>query len=131
MNSYPRTTAAALVAVVAILLVAVLALRGTWQDTALTLDPSMTFPNEPTERFEIDQADTFVSVFHEGCNETYRYSVEESSDEIRVHAELKQQRDYNACLSIFEERLELEEPVGLRRIVDQATGQTLHPSSDQ
>ena len=68
-------------------------------------------------------------VFHDGCNETYQYSIEETADEIRVHAEVKRQSSYNDCLSVFQEQLDLDEPIGLRRIVDEATGETLRPSS--
>ncbi len=123
-----KTTVLILAAVVLSVVVA-LQLRGTWIGIGVTLEPSDTFTDQPSDELVIEPDATFVRVFHNGCNETYRYSVEETADEIWVLAEMRQQSSVNDCLAIFEERLELDQPIGRRQILDKATGEILLPAS--
>ena len=89
-----KTTVLILAAVVLSVVVA-LQLRGTWIGIGVTLEPSDTFTDQPSDELVIEPDATFVRVFHNGCNETYRYSVEETADEIWVLAEMRQQ---SSCL---------------------------------
>ena len=69
--------------------------------------------------------DTEVSVFHNGCDENYRYSTEEVENELRVTVEKEYREFENACLTSFSHTFELSEPLGNRRVVDAVSRQPL------
>ena len=90
-------------------------------------------PAQWEQRFRVESVsvnpdDNALTIRHNGCDETYRYEIEESPQQIVITLENKAQSIYNFCSRSFSHEVMLDEPIGERLIIAANSGRFLSPS---
>ena len=91
-----------------------------WEDEQFTLNPAL------GTRPDFNPANDYFTMSVDGCADTFRFSLEESSDVIVVGVEKKSKQFQELCASTYTETFELAEPIGTRQIIEKSTGRVLN-----